>query len=170
MTLQYYNETHITTNGSVEEYSSKEVKQTNSESRIEKEMQDTEDECYEFSNMVVKFGFGNPRQLLRLRNSYRLIKALKLYKNQELELEKLRDLMRMLFWQEFLHSRSKDLREACLKVLYEELDAEKIGDEQTKVIIKQVKGVILESFKDKKIHDETAKEVRIVVLPHSQED
>jgi len=139
-----------------------------------KEMLDTEDEYKEFSDLAKKFGFSNPRQLLRLRNSYRFIKALELQKarkkNQELGLDKFRDLMRMLFWQEFLFNRPKDLRQACLKAMYEDLDAEKISDEQTKDIIKQVKSLVLESFKDKKIHDETEKDVRIVVLPHSQED
>jgi len=157
-----------------EEHWTPEMAKVSNEKFIETEMQDSKDECDEFSDLAKKFEFSNPRQLLRLRNSYRLIKALELQKahknNQELGYEKLRDLMRMLFWQEFLYNRPKDLRQACLKTLYEEIDTEKISDKRTKDIIKQVKDLILESFKDKKIHDETAEDVRIVVLPHSQED
>jgi len=175
-TLKDLGEPPVRTSMSTGEYSPSRVVKSPSEEiiEIETEMLDADDEYYEFSDLSKKFGFSNPRQLLRLRNSYRLIKALELQKarkeNQELGFDKLRDLMRMLFWQEFLFNRPKDLRQACLKTLYEDVDAEKISDEKTKVIIKQVKGLILESFKDKKIHDETEKNVRIVVLPHSQDD
>jgi len=161
----------ITTDEPPEQVSTVDMEETPTETEItEEEMRDTEQERDEFYEMAKTFRFSNPRQLLRLRNCYRLIKALELQKNREAEFEKLKGFMRMLFWQEFLHSREKELREACVKVLYDGVDAEEISDEQAKAIVKQVKDLMLESFADKRIYDETAEDVRIVVLPHSQED
>ena len=147
---------------------------TEIEELTEEEMQDTKDERDEFYDMAKMFRFSNPRQLLRLRNCYRLIKALELQKahkeKRALGFEQLQGFMRMLFWQEFLHNRPKDLREACVEALYGDIDAKTISDEQTKDIVGQAKGLMVGSFTDKKIYDEMAEKVRIVVLPHSQED
>jgi hypothetical protein len=153
---------------------STETTETEIEEITEEEMQDTREERDEFYDMAKKFGFTNPRQLLRLRNCYRLIKALELQKARkekiELGFEVLKRFMRMLFWQEFLYNRSKLLRQACVNVLYGNIDAETISDEHTKIIIKKVKSSIIDSFPDQEIYDKIAEVVRIVVLPHSQED
>ncbi len=50
-----------------------ETTETAIEEITEEEMQDTKDERDEFCDMAKKFEFTNPRQLLRLRNCYRLI-------------------------------------------------------------------------------------------------
>ena len=62
-------------------------------------MKETEEEVAAFYDLVRLFEFGNPRQLLRLRNSYRMLKGIDPERHRQVIDD--RSLMIMLFWSEF---------------------------------------------------------------------
>jgi hypothetical protein len=64
-------------------------------------MRETLDEREHFAALVEGFQFNNPRQMKRLRNTYRLLKVLD---HQRSNMQRLKRKMTMLFWQEYLHA------------------------------------------------------------------
>ncbi|MCG8524998.1 MAG: KAP family NTPase, partial [Opitutales bacterium] len=82
-------------------------RRANLEENSEKvEMKETTEEVVAFYDLVRLFEFGNPRQLLRLRNSYRMLKGIDPETNQKLIDD--RSLMIMLFWSEFRLEKPSD--------------------------------------------------------------
>lgn len=138
---------------------------TKEKEAIEKEMVDTTFDRDTFSKLTKSFGFWNPRQLLRLRNSYRMLKALnrmKRYKNESL--------IKMLFWQEYLHNYPVDVRRKFMASL---LHTEAVGDIESisiKQVIENVRDDIITIFEKEDDAGKLAEFVRTVVLPHNEED
>ena len=73
---------------------------------LQRVMAETKTEVEQFIDLATQFQLSNPRQLRRLRNSYRLLKVL----HPDLQSERL---MHMLFWQEFLHTLPQSEHAAC---------------------------------------------------------
>jgi CheY-like chemotaxis protein len=74
---------------------------------IQKEMEDTLDDREFFQQLTQTFGSSNPRHLLRLRNTFRLLKGIERENTgQQITLKRARQLMLMLFRLEFLHSHN----------------------------------------------------------------
>ena len=73
---------------------------------LRERMVETDTEVIDFQWCAAQMNLRNPRQLRRLRNSYRLLKL-----SESGTPEK--DLMWMLFWQEFLHDLPHEAHEAC---------------------------------------------------------
>lgn len=117
-----------------------------------------------FYGLAVIYEYTNPRQLLRLRNSYRFLKVLN---QQEQFKEEL--IMHMLFWQEFLHNWQMKTRGRCMAVLIDKVHAEKVEPIARKVL-NNVKDDIGTLFNEEPTrYEELAKFVRVVVLPHNEE-
>ena len=127
------------------------------------EIKDRPEEGKEFYRLAGLFEFSNPRQLLRLHNSFRFLKALgRGGENDTL------DILRMLFWQEFLHNWPLAVRHACMAVLIDEVHAEKVKPVARRVMNK-VREDIIKLFNEPENYAELAQFVRIVVLPHNEE-
>lgn len=82
------------------------------------EMEESSDEIESFCELVKLFGFNNPRQLLRLRNSYRLLKKLIFHQpRKETHFSYQTDndsLLITLFWWEFrLTNSPSDVHDWC---------------------------------------------------------
>jgi len=77
----------------------------------EAQMKETETERDRFTALAHGFHFTNPRQLRRLRNCYRLLKLL------HPQREMWKQLMTMLFWQEFVHQWPEDVHQQCETVI-----------------------------------------------------
>jgi len=127
------------------------------------DMKETTDERGRFAKLAELFAFDNPRKLLRLRNSYRLLKVLNGKDGYGWE-----SLMEMLFWQEFLHNWSREARNGCMAVLIDEVHIEK-AKPKARGVLENVRDDIVKIFSDQKYYKELAEFVRIVVLPHSEE-
>jgi len=134
------------------------------EEEITEAIKDTTSERSAFYELVGKFGFSNPRQLLRLQNSFRFLKGYGRGKGGGYDTL---DILRMLFWQEFLHNWPTDIRVRCMAEFVEGVD----GGEAAPV----VRGV-LDSVRDDMVklveredYAKLAEFVRIVVLPHNEE-
>lgn len=87
---------------------------------LDRDMEHSEAESEQFETLAELFDICNPRKLLRLRNSYRLLKLLDLqwvYRVPEHERFAPPLLMASLFWQEFLHACSPTVREECEKAV-----------------------------------------------------
>lgn len=147
----------------LEQSSSMQTEQENAEEEIEKAMHETTEERDEFYDLAVKFKFSNPRQLLRLRNSYRLLKALNGQGQYECE-----RLLPMIFWQEFLHNYGIKIRHLCMAAIKDETLIGKIVVAETRNIVKTVRNEIAELFNNES-YEKIAEFVRCVVLPHSEE-
>ncbi len=127
------------------------------------EIKDRPEEGKEFYRLAGLFEFSNPRQLLRLHNSFRFLKALgRGGENDTL------DMLRMLFWQEFLHNWPLAVRHACMAVLIDEVHAEKVKPIARRVMNK-VREDIINLFNEPENYADLAEFVRIVVLPHNEE-
>ena len=130
-------------------------------------MRETPEECDHFFSLAKKFNFGNPRQLLRLKNTYRLLKAL-VYENGG-NSNDFSKLMTMLFWQEFLYNWPMEIRGRCMAALNDKMQTDKIIPEARRVFY-EVRTDINKLFIDEpEKYEELAKFVRIVVLPHNEE-
>lgn len=69
-------------------------------------MQDTVDDREFFQRLVKAFGFNNPRQLLRMRNSFRVLKGIqKGNSDQPVTAGKAQEMMLALFWLENLNDK-----------------------------------------------------------------
>ncbi|WOO41345.1 KAP family P-loop NTPase fold protein [Rubellicoccus peritrichatus] len=112
----------------VEDAQQREEEKQLEEQKTEKElehMKDTDEEVAAFSKLNALFGFNNPRQLHRLRNTYRLLKSLypKTRTPGDSDAEALHypegemKLLMMLFWLEFRLERDVDYIRAWKKQL-----------------------------------------------------
>jgi hypothetical protein len=84
--------------------------------RLGEEMMETRGERDYFKKMAVTFETTNPRRLSRLRNTYRLLKLLDAHGEHPREYRN-RELMGMIFWQEYLHQWPAETREVLTEAL-----------------------------------------------------
>ncbi len=112
-----------------------------------------------------KFKFSNPRQLLRLHNSFRFLKGYGRGKGEGYDTI---DILKMLFWQEFLHNWPVNIRSRCMATLIDKVHAEKVEPIVRKVL-NNVRDDITNIFNEPESYAELAEFVRIVVLPHNEE-
>ena len=131
------------------------------------EMTDTAEEKSYFTEMCSLFGLHNPRQLIRLRNCYRLLKRIESPNEEEW-----RPQMLLLFWLEFLY----------MQPYHDRMDIEKcFRDRDPHSLNKQItnKGFdqnIFETIElklnlqpgDFSFYERIVKEVNRLVLPHSE--
>jgi hypothetical protein len=134
------------------------------EEEINEAIKDTISERRVFYELVGTFGFSNPRQLLRLHNSFRFLKGFGSGKGEGYDTL---DMLRMLFWQEFLHNWPREVRNRCMAVLVNKKHTEKVKPE-VRGVLENVRGDIIKLFSDEK-YKGLAEFVRIVVLPHNEE-
>lgn len=127
------------------------------------EIKDRPEEGKEFYRLAGLFEFSNPRQLLRLHNSFRFLKALgRGGENNTL------DMLRMLFWQEFLYNWPVKVRGRCMATLINKVHAKKVKPIVGRVL-NNVRDDIIKLFNGLENYAELAEFVRIVVLPHNEE-
>lgn len=126
-------------------------------------LKETFEERDSFRKLAGLFQFSNPRQLLRLRNSYRLLKVL-----NKKDGYRWNELMDMLFWQEFMANLSFNDREKCMNSLWDENVSNQPECSTIREIIKAVRQRIKKLY-DKEEPEKLAQFVRTVVLPHSEE-
>jgi len=141
-----------------------ELETTASDEEIGEAIKDKASERSAFYELVGKFGFGNPRQLLRLHNSFRFLKG---YGRGKGEGHDTIDIVKMLFWQEFLHNWPVEVRRSCMAALIDEGH-----DEGVKPMVKRVLDNVVADIRplfDGEDYAELAEFVRIVVLPHNEE-
>lgn len=141
---------------------------TNVAERLEKKMKESSEEREEFSRLAFKFHFRNPRRLLRMRNAYRLLKLL----NAQLLAEDAmppRDIMTMLFWQEFLHGMPEDQRNGCMARLWNRAGLADFESADVGPVLENVCGEISDLFPEGDHYSYVAHFVRMLVLPHGEE-
>ena len=130
----------------------------------EGKIKDTHEEGKKFYQFAGLFKFNNPRQLLRLHNSFRFLKALGRGENINTL-----DILTMLFWQEFLHNWPMKVRGRCMAALVDDTQVEEVT-QVVRGVLKKVKGDIGTLFNEEPTrYEELAKFVRVVVLPHNEE-
>ena len=132
---------------------------------ISEAIKDKKSELKAFYKLVGDYNFSNPRQLLRLHNSFRFLKG---YSRVTGVGYSTLEILRMLFWQEFLHNWPMKIRGGCMAALSGMLDVEKL-DSRVRVVMNNVKADILKLFEQPTSYQELADFVRIVVLPHNEE-
>ncbi|TVQ02811.1 MAG: hypothetical protein EA359_11025 [Balneolaceae bacterium] len=132
------------------------------------EMGETGEEKLFFSKMCKLFGLHNPRQLIRLRNCYRLLK--RIYRLTE---EDWKRQMAMLFWLEFLYAQQQEIRakiELCIDnqnagSLAACLPNESVTSEKNTINLKELFGLENGDFAS---YTEIESKVKRLVLPHSE--
>ncbi len=129
---------------------------------VEEILKDTTIERDMFSNLAQRFNFTNPRQLLRLRNSYRFLKVMDSDEKYDREI-----LMKILFWQEFLNNWPSNIKYQCEKSVTKQESLEKIEKPEAKQIVQDVREDILKIV-EIPMYEEIERFVHIVVLPHSE--
>ena len=87
---------------------------TDTNALIPRLMPETPRDCRLFEKWTSGFSFTNPRQLIRLRNSYRLLTQLGHAVDHEISDDQH---MAMLFWLEFLHQKKEEVRKQYEDVL-----------------------------------------------------
>lgn len=141
------------------------VKQDVTKEKIDEAIKDTISERSEFYRLVGKFNFSNPRQLLRLHNSFRFLKGFNLVTGKRFGSL---DILTMLFWQEFLHNWPMETRVSCMAALYSDSKLEQAKPE-VRNVFNNVKDDINKLFSKSDNCKALAEFVRIVVLPHNEE-
>jgi hypothetical protein len=137
------------------------------EEEISEAIKDKISERAMFYKLVGKFGFSNPRQLLRLHNSFRFLKGFGSGKGEGYDTL---DMLRMLFWQEFLHNWPREVRNGCMAALIGKAHTEQVMPTTVKSVLNNVRDDVTKLFNGpKNYYAELAEFVRIVVLPHSEE-
>lgn len=100
--------------------STPESEQQVSDAEVDALMRDTGEELELFARLVSGMGFCNPRQLIRLRNSYRMLKGYRHSRSRgELDLGLVEELMYGLFWHEYLYQRKQKKRQLAELVVWE---------------------------------------------------
>ena len=130
---------------------------------VEEVLKDTTVERDMFSDLARRFNFSNPRQLLRLRNSYRFLKVMDSDEKYDREI-----LMKILFWEEFLNNLPSKIRDQCEKSVTKQGSFGKIEKHEAKQIVQDVQEDILKII-EMSMYEEIERFVRIVVLPHGEE-
>ncbi len=84
------------------------------------DMKDTNRDKAMFIDLADLFEFTNPRQLIRLRNAYRLAKAFNRIRRYDSELREfgLSKIMTLLFWEEFLRTQPQQMRQFAGIAIY----------------------------------------------------
>jgi hypothetical protein len=90
--------------------------QIEQQEELEDLMQDTVEEQELFASLTTAMGLTNPRQLIRLRNSYRLLKGYR--RGSEVTWPLLEKLMHCLFWYEFLYQKKLEARQHAELVMW----------------------------------------------------
>jgi len=89
---------------------------------IQAEMRDTASDREAFLHCVNLFQMSNPRQLLRLRNSFRVLKGLLAARGGDTDAgaseTEIRQSLLLLFWLEFLNDRKREARRAFASSVY----------------------------------------------------
>ena len=129
---------------------------------VEEILKDTTIERDMFSDLAKRFNFTNPRQLLRLRNSYRFLKVMDSDEKYDREI-----LMKILFWQEFLNNWPSNIKYQCEKSVTKQESLEKIEKPEAKQIVQKVQEDISKII-EMHMYEEIERFVNIVVLPHSE--
>ena len=129
---------------------------------VEEILKDTTIERDMFSDLAKRFNFTNPRQLLRLRNSYRFLKVMDSDEKYDREI-----LMKILFWQDFLNNWPSNIRCQCEKSVTNKDSLGKIEKPEAKQIVQDVQEDMLKII-GMSIYEEMERFVHIVVLPHSE--
>ncbi len=129
---------------------------------VEEILKDTTIERDMFSDLAQRFNFTNPRQLLRLRNSYRFLKVMDSDEKYDREI-----LMKILFWQEFLNNWPSNIKYQCEKSVTKQESLEKIEKPEAKQIVQDVQEDISKII-EMHMYEEIERFVHIVVLPHSE--
>jgi len=137
------------------------VQKTEEPKSMEEIIKDTTIERDMFFNLAEKYGFTNPRQLLRLRNSYRFLKVMDLEEKYDREI-----LMKNIFWQEFLNNWTPTIRRQCEKSVADQESLGQIEKPQARQIVENVREEML-GIMEMPMYEEMKQFVRIVVLPHS---
>jgi hypothetical protein len=131
------------------------------------EMSDTQEEKKYFTEMCTLFGLHNPRQLIRLRNCYRLLKRIERPNEEEW-----RPQMMLLFWLEFLYALQQQDRleiENCFynrdpdnlkNILHKKGFDQKLSET---VVFK-----LNLQKEDFSFYERIVEEVKRLVLPHSE--
>lgn len=94
-------------------------------------MEHSPEESEQFQALAEAFDIYNPRKLLRLRNSYRLLKLFDLQRAiRSAEHERFDPalLMACLFWQEFLFACRPTVRQACEEAVHTPAKSKKVPD------------------------------------------
>ncbi len=130
-------------------------------------MTDTYEEKKYFTEMCTLFGLHNPRQLIRLRNCYRLLKRI-VRPNEE----EWRPQMILLFWLEFLYAQQQQDRIDIEECFYDKDPGKLDNILQRKGFDKNLSETI--AFKlnlqkdDFSFYERIVNEVKRLVLPHSE--
>lgn len=84
------------------------------------DMRDTNRDKAMFIDLADLFEFNNPRQLIRMRNSFRLAKAFNRIRRYDNDLKEfgLSKIMTLMFWEEFLRIQPHQIREFALVAIY----------------------------------------------------
>ncbi|MCC5904761.1 MAG: hypothetical protein JJU13_01020 [Balneolaceae bacterium] len=132
------------------------------------DMAETGDEKDYFSELCKLFGLHNPRQLIRLRNCYRLLK--RIYNPSEKEWK---PKMAMLFWLEFLYGQQHEDRiriEKCMLAKDADSLAECLTNErvQSEQIAQWLKGQFKLENDNFNFYTQIERKVKRLVLPHSE--
>ncbi|MCD8534414.1 MAG: KAP family NTPase [Verrucomicrobia bacterium] len=87
---------------------------------LQMDMRDTNRDKAMFIDLADLFEFSNPRQLIRLRNSFRLAKAFNRIRRYDNELKEfgLSKIMTLLFWEEFLRTQPSQIRQFSHLAIY----------------------------------------------------
>lgn len=135
-------------------------------------MADTAEERDGFHDLAVAHGFFNPRQLIRLRNSYRLLKLLEaqvargVSADQRISQEQM---MRMIFWQDFLQGFAREERERLTRWLLHEEPLKEILPQAQEVIDRVTeplrKSLGEDSAARETAHERSARFASLLVLP-----
>lgn len=135
---------------------------------LPEEMAETPDEKQFFGEMCKLFKLHNPRQLIRLRNCYRLLKRITKGNINEWQQH-----MMMLFWLEFLYSQKQDER---LKI-ESLLNAKRIDslagclrnmDVDPDEVVSELKKLFNLENERFELYERTERKVKCMVLPHSE--
>lgn len=128
-------------------------------------MEHSEQERNEFARLAKLARMTNPRQLIRMRNSFRLLKALDAIHGPWQSNFPPEKLLRMLFWQEYIRSRPPD----STKEFQLALGRNERSDETDSLM--QEDGLFQAIYQDFPVggSEEAAARVEMVLLPSSRE-
>ncbi len=145
----------------------KEAARTAIRVELDRDMEHSSEESGQFEELAKIFEIYNPRKLLRLRNSYRLLKLFDLQlarRSPEHEGADPSLLMASLFWQEFLFGCSEALRTACEEAV-KRADSTKVSDTAAKNVVESFLLTLKENPDWRDGLDRTRDSVRRLVLP-----
>lgn len=131
-------------------------------------VKDTRDERDHFFELSKVLEISNPRQLKRLHNSYRLLKALVFHRGETLDGPECFRLMSMLFWLEHISCLSCDERELKEDLVLGKKKQEKDGGDEGALTDKEESiliGVVWHWFNFKYADEEKYKELKAKVAP-----